>query len=60
LATGFAGAFFTGAFFTGFFLLFFATGFFAAKALSPIKKADATPATMARNFRRPELLVFDD
>lgn len=60
LATGFAGAFFTGAFFTGFFLLFFATGFFAAKALSPIKKADATPATMARNFRRPELPVFDD
>lgn len=60
LATGFAGAFFTGAFFTGFFLLFFATGFFAAKALSPIKKADATPAKMARNFRRPELPVFDD
>lgn len=60
LATGFAGTFFTGAFFTGFFLLFFATGFFAAKALSPIKKADATPATIARNFRRPELPVFDD
>lgn len=57
-ATGFAGAFFTG-FFGGFFELFlvdfFATGFFAAIARSPRKNAEATPATMVMNFRRPPL-----
>lgn len=57
-ATGLAGAFLTG-FFGGFFalflLVFFTGGFFAARARSPRNSAEATPATMAMNFRRPPL-----
>lgn len=55
LATGFAGAFLTGAFFTGFLTTFLTGGFFAARARSPMKKAERVPAIKEMNFLRPEL-----
>ena len=58
-AAGFTGAFFTGAFFTGafltgFFTTFLAGGFFDASARSPMINVESTPATIVRNFLRPE------
>lgn len=62
LGATFAGAFFTGAFLTGvffagaFFTGFLAAGFLAARARSPIIRLEITPAIIARNFLRLELL----
>ena len=53
-AAGFTGAFFTGAFLTGFFTTFLAGGFFDASARSPMINVESTPATIVRNFLRPE------